>query len=371
MTKKIICLSIAACLSLGYLTSAQTTQRFTASKTNEYGLVYSLPFTEVDITVETVHTRRIPGEFHNYARRHLAIGNAITEPSTTVEIASVTIVPRGVADPENRWQVQFKSGATPWMLLTADGRPLTVNSEESAGLDTPVLPVAKAAEPTILESEYAHQAMTQEMIRSSSMSKRAELAAARIFEIREIRSDLLSGQADNPPADGRAMQLVLDNLARQEAALTAMFTGTEQTWTSVRTLTLSPDSGRIDDNILIDNDIIARISPFDGIIDPDNLAGGPLTVSATVLDLGKLPVNEKGEEKKFPKGGVAYQIPGSARIDVSYEGKVIASKDITLAQLGVTFGLDPSLFTDKKAPAQLRFDPVTGGILLLGPAEAN
>lgn len=342
---------------------SQTTQRFTASKANEYGLVYSLPTTELDITVETRHTKRTPGEFYNYARHHLAINNAITTPSTTVEIVSVTITPRGVADRQNQWQVQFKAGSTPWMLLTADGRPLTINSEIAADVPSTTLPEAVAPQPTILETDYARQAMTQEMIRSSSLSKRAELAAARIFELRENRSDLLSGQADNAPADGRAMQLVLDNLAKQEAALTAMFAGTEQTWTNVRTVTIAPDRDDIVD------DIIARISPFDGIIDPDNLAGAPLTISVSVLSEGELPVNEKGEEKKFPKGGVAYQIPGTAQVTVKYDGKVVADRTVALAQLGVTFGLDPALFTDKKAPSQLRFDPITGGIILLGPAE--
>lgn len=361
--KKTAALAILAALTVATSATAQTTQKFTASKSNEYGLVYSLPTTELDITVETRHTRRTPGEFYNYARRHLAIDNAITEPSTKVEVVSVTITPRGVADPENRWQVQFKSGSTPWMLLTADGRPLTINSATAEGDPEPALPVAEAPQPTILETDVARQAMTQEMIRSSSMSKRAELAAARIFELREMRSDLLSGQADNPPADGRAMQLVLDNLARQEEALTAMFAGTVQTWTSVRTLTLTPDADGMKD------EVIARVSPFDGIVDPDNLAGSPLSVSIDILEVGKLPVNEKGEEKKFPKGGIAYQIPGSALVTVNYDGRRVASQEVTLAQLGVTFGLDPSLFTDKKAPSQLRFDPVTGGILLLGPAQ--
>lgn len=352
-----------ALLASAFGMTAQTTQRFTASKSNEYGLVYSLPTTDLEITIETKHTQRTPGEYFNYSRRHLGIDNAITSPSTTVEIASVTIIPRGSADPDNRWQVQFKSGSTPWMLLTADGRPLTINSAEAADIDQPTLPTAVAAQPTILETEFARQAMTQDMIRSSSMSKRAELAAARIFELRETRSDLLSGQADNPPADGQAMQLVLDNLSKQEEALTAMFAGTEKTWTTVRTVTFSPDSTDVK------NEVIARISPFDGVIDADNLAGAPLTLSLEITEQGQLPVNEKGEEKKFPKGGVAYQIPGKAVVTLTYEGRQIASKEVALAQLGVTFGIDPALFTDKKAPSQLQFDPVTGGILLLGPAE--
>jgi len=342
---------------------AQNTQRVTATKANDYGLIYSLPITEIDITVETRHVKRTPGEFYNYARRNLAISDAITEPSTTVEIGSVTIATRGVANMDNRWQVQFKSGSTPFMLLTPEGIPLTVNTETVAVTDRPALPVAKSAEPTIFEQPVARQAMTQEMIRSSSTSKRAELAAARVFELRDTRSDLLSGQADNPPADGQAMQLVLDNLGGQEQALTAMFAGTEQTWTTVSTITVRPDSLGLAD------EVIARISPYEGVLDADNLAGSPLTVSVDVLELGELPLTEKGEEKRFPKGGFAYQIPGTAMVTVKYEGEIIAREEVSLAQLGVTFGLDPDIFSDKKSPSQLRLDPATGAILLLGPAD--
>lgn len=343
--------------------TAQTSQKLTASKSSDYGIIYNLPVTELDITIEAELTERQPGEFHNYARRHLGITDAVTKPERTVAVKSVTIVPRGIADPDNRWLAQFKSGSTPFMLLTADGVPLTINSEIAADEVAPTLPQSKAAEPTILQTDAARQAMTQDMIRSSSTSKRAELAAQRIFELRDTRSDLLSGQSDNPPADGRAMQLVLDNIAKQEAALTAMFAGTEQKSTVVSTVTIRPDSlGLVDE-------VIARLSAVDGIVDAENLAGAPITVTVDVLSTGTLPINEKGETKRFPKGGVAYTIPGRASVTVNYDGKTIGRAEVELAQLGTTFGIDPALFTDKKAPSQLRFDPTTGAIRLLGPAD--
>ena len=37
-----------------------------------------------------------------------------------------------------------------------------------------------------------------------------------------------------------------------------------------------------------------------------------------------------------------------------------------MAQLGMTFGLDPALFTDKKEPSFAVFDPVTGALLEIG-----
>ena len=159
------------------------------------------------------------------------------------------------------------------------------------------------------------------------------------------------------------MQLVLDNLAAQEAALTAMFLGTRSVSTAVKIISIVPDSAEISDRI------IARVSAIEGIVDADNLAGAPLKLNLEILEAASLPVNEKGEPKRFPKGGVAYTIPGTALVTVDYEGREVANMELDLAQLGVTFGLDPALFTDKKAPSMVRFDPNTGAILLIGPAE--
>lgn len=344
--------------------SAQSTQKLSASKANDYGLTYQLPRTAVDVSVVAEFTERTPGEFHNYARRYLNITDAITEPSIKVDVTDVVINTHGEADDFERWLVQFKAGSTPFVILDEQGAMLALNTEQVITPETKPVPAARPAGPTPLESPAAHQAMTQEMIQSTSTAKRAELAAQRIFELREMRSDLISGQAENTPPDGQAMKLALDNLAAQEAALTAMFAGTVKTYTKVGSAKLVPDGP---DNI--EGRVVLRLSPVDGFVDADNLSGEPITVNVTVTEQATMPVNEKGEMKKFPKGGVAYNIPGSATVTVSFRNRIVAKTDIQLAQAGVVFGLDPALFTDKKAPSMLRLDPATGAIILLGPAS--
>lgn len=356
-------IACAALLLAPFAANSQTTQRLNASKANEYGLIYSLPRTVLDITIEAEHTERMPGEFYNYAKLKLGKNDAITKPSREVAIKSVTIRPRGIADPDNRWLVQFKAGSTPYMVLDENNCPVAVNTEQVATTTYTPLPVAVAAAPTPLETAAAGQAVTQEMTLGSSLSKRADLAAQRIFELRENRSDLISGQADNTPPDGKSLQLALDNLSAQEAALTAMFEGTVKKFTTVSTVTFEPDSESIS------NEIFVRLSPVDGVVDANDLSGAPIYISLDILEQGELPVNEKGEVKDFPKGGLAYTIPGKALISLTYDGRQIAREEVSLAQLGVTFGLDPKLFTDKKQPSKLQLNPVTGGIILLGPAN--
>lgn len=354
-------LLIGAMLAIAISAPAQISQKITAGKANEYGLVYSLPLTALDIYIEAEVTESHPGQFYNYARRHLGLTDAITADGRSSRVLDVIIVPRGVADPDKRYVAQFKPGQSAYITLTDSDIPVAINSEVGAGQTTVAIPVAKPAAPSPLETEAARQAVTAEMARSASVSKKAELAAQRIFELRETRSDILSGQADNPPADGDAMKLVLDNLSAQEAALTAMFAGTTSTRTEVKKYTIVPDSADINGRV------IARLSAVDGLIDADNLAGAPITVDVKVLEQGQLPVNEKGEVKTFPKGGVAYTVPGTAQVVVNYAGKQVASQEVSLAQLGIVFGLNPALFTDKKEPYKVIFDTTTGTVLDLAP----
>lgn len=343
---------------------AQTTQKVTAGKASEYGLIYTLPLTAIDIYIEAELTKEQPGEFFNYAKNRLNINDAIKEEKQSAKVLSVTMVPRGVADSSEQWLVQFKAGSPVSMTLTDDNLPLAINADAVVE-PAPAVPVARAAELSPLETPEARQAITQEMARSSSMSKKAELAAQQIFALRETRSDILSGQADNPPADGKAMQLVLDNLAKQEAALTAMFAGTRTSSTQVHKVTFLPDTNEVKGRV------VARLSAVDGILDAENLAGEPITVDLRILELGELPLTEKGERKTFPKGGVAYCIPGRAEISVNYAGRKIASQEIALAQLGAIFGLNPALFYDKKQPYSVTFSPTTGAVMDLSPKPVN
>lgn len=266
---------------------------------------------------------------------------------------------RGVADDDKRYLMEFKGGFSPFLIMDENNLPLAINYEEVELPESPVLPEPVKPLPTPLETSAARQVVNEEMLQSQSSAKRAELAAQRIYELRQSRNDLITGQADQMPPDGTAMQLVMDQITAQEAALTAMFVGTEQHSTTVRTFTYVPGDE-------VKNHVIARVSALDGIVDASDLSGDPVMLTLDITSRGKMPLNDKGEEKEFPKGGVAYCIPGTASLEIDYNGKTFWEGSIDAAQYGITFGLDPKMFTDKKAPAYLLLNPVTGAIKELG-----
>lgn len=349
-------------LALSLFGFSQTTQKLTATKVNEYGLIYNLPSTVFDVTIETQRTVRQPGEFYKFSKKYLGI-DPITEPTSVYTFKSIMVAPRAVSDPGESYLVQFKPGTSPFMIVSNTNMPLAINTDQVITVESPILPTPQEAAPTILETPAATQAITAEMLQSPSSVKKAELAAARIMELRQSRSEIISGTADNMPSDGQAMKLALDNLAAQEEALTALFAGTTQTSTQVYSFTVElPDTLETDHW----DTIVARLSALDGIVASDNLTGDPIRLNIDMRKRGQLPVNEKGEVKRFPKGGLAYRIPSTAIITTEYMGQTKSSNEIDIPQYGVVFGLDPTLFTDKKAPAYVIFNPLTGAIVEIG-----
>ncbi|MCM1449454.1 MAG: DUF4831 family protein [Clostridiales bacterium] len=364
--KRLVTLTcIAAAALVAPQTDAQSVQKFTAGKASEYALGYALPNTVLDVTIETQKTVRKPGEFYKYARRYFNISDPITSESTTVSVKSITIDTHGESNPDERYLVTFKPGFTPFMMIDVDGKPLSINTENQFSPAKVILPASVAPQPTPLEGAAAKQALSEEILQSRSTAKRAEMAAAQIFALRQSRNDLITGQADQMPPDGKSMELILNNINAQEAALMAMFVGTTQTSTDVVTLDYTP-SGDTDGET---RKVLARVSSIDGVVDADNLSGAPIYITLTVTDRPSMPVNAKGEPVEIPKDAFIYCMPGKVDVQVEYDGTVLADALVEMAQFGIKYGLKPNTFTDKKAPAYAIFDPSTGAIVELGTAS--
>ena len=202
------------------------------------------------------------------------------------------------------------------------------------------------------------------MVASESTMKSAEATSLRIFELRDSKNDLASGNADQMPPDGQSLKLMLDELTKQEAILTSLFLGTTTTETKVFRFDYVPTED-------VQKEIIFRVSDFNGIVDKNDLSGDPVYLDLEITARGELPVDDKGKEKEIPKGAVMYNIPGKANVTLTYNGKRMAQETVQVAQFGVDFGLEPKMFTDKKAPAYVIFNPETGAIKELGTTVPN
>ena len=337
---------------------AQQTRLLTADKHNEYGLVYRLPVTTLKFTVTARHTVYTAGPYYQYAKKFIGTDKAVSEDYETWEILSVEGVPVGVADDSKEYLMQLKPGALTSICVADDGMLLAINKE----VDAPEARSTRAlADIGIKESvnprEYL-QYVNEDFLASQSTAKQAQMLSENLMEIRDAKVSLTRGTAETMPTDGKQLELMLNSLSHQEAALTAAFLGTSTTETVTRTFTFTPgEDGR---------NVFFRMSGFAGFVESDDLSGDPVYITTRVLRRGEMPVDAKGEEKKLPKDAVIYNIPGAANVAVTFKGQTLWEQDVDCAQYGLQFGLNPSLFSDKKERSYATFDPATGAVREIG-----
>lgn len=358
--KKIL-LASAVVAALGVpCARAQQTRLLTAEKHNEYGLVYSLPLTALSIEVTARHEVRTAGPYWQYARKYIGTDKAISNNSDTWTVTSVSVTPYGVPDSGRQYLMQLKPGAVTTICVGADGMLLAVNKH----VDDPqpqVAPEGTRTQPggseRIDPREYL-QYVDEDFIASQSTAKQAQMLAESLMEIRDAKISLTRGTADTMPTDGRQLELMLNSLAHQEAAMTAAFLGTLETETVTRTYTYVPDEEG--------SQILFRMSDFAGFVGSDNYAGAPVYINVQVTNRGEMPLDAKGEPKKLPKDAVMYCVPGSAEVALTLDDDVLYRREFDFAQYGLEFGLNPALFTDRKAPSFATFDPATGALREIG-----
>ncbi|MDE6755041.1 MAG: DUF4831 family protein, partial [Muribaculaceae bacterium] len=336
---------------------SQQTKILTAEKHNEYGLIYTLPVTALEVEVTAVREVRTAGPYYRYAKKYTGSDNVVKENSESWTIKSVSVRPYGIPNPDQRYLMQLKSGALTYIGVDADNMLLSINHEPSAQKASTPLPKPQIEGEKLADNEYL-QYVDEDFIASQSSAKQAQMLAENLMEIRDAKVSLTRGTADNMPSDGKQLELMLNSLAHQEKALTAAFLGNITRETVVRRFSYVPVENA--------RNVLFRLSDFEGFVAPDDYSGEPVYINVHITDEGALPVDAKGEEKKLPKDAVAYCVPGAAKFTISYMGRDLFSAEYEVAQFGVNFGLNPAIFTDKKSPSYAVFDPATGALKEIG-----
>lgn len=354
-----ILIAIVSCIS----THAQQTKVLTADKHNEYGLIYRLPTTALEIEVEAVHKIFKAGPYYQYAKKYIGSNDVILEDYETWEIKSVDIRSFGIADTNEEYLMQLKSNSVTFLNVDENGVLLAINNEIELPQIVNKTPIE--LNPSSLDTKEFLKYVGGDFLASQSSIKRAHLLAEILMEIRESKINLSRGTAETMPTDGYQLELMLKSLEKQEQALTDAFLGTVQTETVIKRFSFVPTDSNSQKQILF------RFSDFAGFVDANDYSGDPVYISFDITHQGKLPRDEKGEVKRLPKDAVIYNIPGGANINLSFLGNTIFEQEFEFAQFGVKFGLNPNLFNSKKERSFLILNPSTGGISELGIIQSS
>ena len=319
---------------------------------NEAAMVYYMPKNELAITLHYTVVDEEPGIFYQYAKRYLGAKQVITESKRSCVLTHVSTELLTSADTNRAYKITAGQGIKEQLIsLSDDGRLLGYNVAIEEATESQLF--SGKAEAYCIENEVLMPLLEEQFV-ASSTAKMAEGAAKLIYRLRETRLNLLAGEVEHVPADGKSMELVLAELEKQEQALVELFVGKKKVSSGSKTLRYKPEE-------CVYDAVLCRFSLHSGVVDANDLSGEPLYISVDATQEMVQPLVE--ENSKAPAlSQLYYNLPGEADVVLKYKGEEWMRAHYQIAQLGVAIPLAKQWFTGKDIPV-IRLNPETGNIL--------
>lgn len=319
----------------------------------EAALVYYSPKTAFNLEFTYMVETQERGIYAAYAEDLLGVTDVVKETATRCELKDVRIGATSSTDYTRAHKVSAESGIP--MLLTINDKGLLT------GYNVPF--ESKRQEPRKPESkkdcphhDHPHPApvsaapVPEEALKAANPLAQANEVAKQIFHLRETRMYLLNGEVEHAPADGRSMELVLEELAAQERALTELFVGKKHVRKEHKRVMVEPS----------DAGLLLFFSEENGFTDADNVDADTIVVRMLCQQQTVRHANPKAKKSELSQ--IVYNIPGHCDVSVVYKGCTMASRELPVAQLGVDVALPKSWFTGKELP-KIVFSEKTGNIV--------
>ncbi len=319
---------------------------------NEAAMVYYMPKNELAITLHYTVVDEEPGIFYQYAKRYLGAKQVITESKRSCVLTHVSTELLTSADTQRAYKITAGQGIKEQLIsLSDDGRLLGYNVAIEEATESQLF--SGKADSYSIENEVLMPLLEEQFV-ASSTAKMAEGAAKLIYRLRETRLNLLAGEVEHVPADGKSMELVLAELEKQEQALVELFVGKKKVSSGSKTLRYKPEE-------CVYDAVLCRFSLHSGVVDANDLSGEPLYISVDATQEMVQPLVE--ENSKVPAlSQLYYNLPGEADVVLKYKGEEWMRAHYQIAQLGVAIPLAKQWFTGKDIPV-IRLNPETGNIL--------
>lgn len=323
--------------------------------------VYVLPRTVVRVSMEiTRHTEK-KGPFHEYREKFLNISEGYDADRVWWEISNLQIETRQEIDPQQYYVVEpgtylesnYLALSRAGLVLTAEegvARELGTIHPVPRKPDAPLFFPGKAIVPphevtlewsyTIQETDsgFVRVPFSYEKVRYRDKEEMALEAADFIIRIRERRIDLLDGTAGEYP-DGKALELLLEEMDRAEKEFLALFTGKSLTETFTVEYDVVPTPASIQTAT-----ILCWFSEEKGLVNENDPGAIPVAVDIRPETLPP-PLEHFGEEagNRDTTDCLVYRIPDVVLLRVTNGKQTLAMKRALIYQLGETLCLPVKL----------------------------
>lgn len=320
-------------------------------------LVYGLPQTRLHFEVELVKKVVKKGPYAEYANRMLGLQNVPLKDSESWQIKSIRITDKQEVDNKQLYTLSYtdypynidrllRFTREGLILDITAGQVLTHNqytgkeNEDFQFMNTAVKMTTTEKIDTVYktiltDTAFVRIPVLQRKVLGKTSEEQAREAAAQIFNIRQSRLDVLTGNIDHPYAEGTSLKLVLNALDTQEEQLLSLFNGAVIENRYVNTYSVLPEKP----------DFTAPLFYFSdraGIVNK-NTAGA----KEVWYEIGKVNVPASAGHNQQASNMVYYRIPQVAEVSAGLDKTAIASNHVNIYQFGnlVSF---PLIIPEKK-----------------------
>ncbi len=295
-------------------------------------VTYFLPKTELVVVANVAQTVRKAGPFCKYAERYLGVDDVIVADDSAWQLESVALHSRMVADAGKCYAIAVNKKTTAYNIRTNNhGVIQSVNQTVEPQKTTSSKPKKSCQCDTLTDFDLS--CLGEEALVATSIPKMAEMAAKQIYQIRENRANLLSGENEQLP-DGAALRLMLQRLDETEAKLLALFVGRTAVCHKKVQFSFAPTAA-------VSDSVLFRMSRYEGIVEADDLAGEPIYLT---IEMTSQQSDNQQNANKEKSHGLFYNVPATMRVRVSDGEHIFAEKLLVMPQFGTVRSLPASLF---------------------------
>jgi len=330
------------------------------------GVIYSLPRTGIRIVAEVSQEKFFHGPYCEFAQKYLGVTGAPTSDSELWKITDLKMETFGEPDPA---EVHKATGAVASMLsLSEDGVLIGINSSAKGeagktytSVFTPAVEIPRSIWSEMSMHSFLEGKDTTKQVgnKMKSFEEKAAEAAHDILKLRKRKAIALAAGYDKLPPDGKAYQVMVDELNKIIGDYESLFIGKSYKSTNKYVFEVVPDSKE-------GKAIVAfRFSATAGVMPESNVSGKPIMLELDPnLDLAR-----NGQQKAAPtagetsSNGLFYRTPGVVVARLLNGSDILAQARLSMAQFGVVTPIPDGLVNGEYS---IEFHPSTGAILRIG-----
>ena len=369
MMKSILVLFVTFVLIIGDL-SAQKKDDKKKSATElsalNGGVVYSLPRTGIRIMVEVSQEKFFHGPYSEFASKYLGIKSA---PASDAEIWKITDLKMETFGEPDPTEVHKAKGAVASMLSLTDqgvlaGINCEVKNEPSKTYTsdfTPAIEVPREIWPDLSMQSFTvgKDSTKQTNNKLKPFEEKAAEAAHDIIKLRKRKALVLAANYDKLPPDGKAYQVMVDELGKTIGDYESLFIGKSIKSGHKYVFEIVPD-------VKGSKALVAfRFSPTIGVLPESNVSAKPIMLELEPnLDLAR-NIDQKAAPTvgETSTNGLVYRSPGIVLARVLNGSEVLAQSRLSMAQYGVVTPFPDGLVNGEYS---IEIHPVTGAIKRIG-----